>query len=67
MLRDTTERGRSVEGSLMQYNRFVYPAFKQHIEPTMQYADLVVPNGTLVTATDGGRADGPSALDVLSP
>lgn len=45
LLRDTMERGRSLEGSLMQYERFVYPAFKQHIEPTMQYADLVVPNG----------------------
>lgn len=47
LLRDTTDRGRSVEGSLTQYNRFVYPAFMQHIEPTMQYADLVVPNGVL--------------------
>jgi len=43
--RDISERGRDLEGVLKQYNTFVKPAFQQYIEPTMQYADIVVPRG----------------------
>ncbi|XP_064394292.1 uridine-cytidine kinase-like 1 [Halichondria panicea] len=43
--RDITERGRELEGVLKLYNKFVKPAFQQYIEPTMQHADIVVPQG----------------------
>jgi uridine kinase len=46
--RDIRERGRDLQGAMAQYNRFVKPAFEQHILPTMQYADLVVPRGALL-------------------
>ncbi|XP_032238285.1 uridine-cytidine kinase-like 1 [Nematostella vectensis] len=43
--RDITERGRELPGVLQQYNKFVKPAFDQHIAPTMAFADIVVPRG----------------------
>uniref|UniRef100_F6U8B5 Uridine-cytidine kinase n=1 Tax=Ciona intestinalis TaxID=7719 RepID=F6U8B5_CIOIN len=43
--RDITLRGRNLQGVLHQYNKFVKPAFEQFIEPTLQYADIVVPRG----------------------
>ena len=41
--RDTTERGRTVEGVLLQYNKFVKTAFRDFIYPTISYADLIIP------------------------
>lgn len=43
--RDIAERGRDLDGVLKQYEKFVKPAFLQYIEPTMQFADIVVPRG----------------------
>uniref|UniRef100_H2Z972 uridine/cytidine kinase n=1 Tax=Ciona savignyi TaxID=51511 RepID=H2Z972_CIOSA len=43
--RDITQRGRNLKGVLHQYNKFVKPAFEQFIEPTLQYADIVIPRG----------------------
>lgn len=43
--RDIAERGRDVNGVLLQYERFVKPAFDEFVQPTMQYADIVVPRG----------------------
>lgn len=43
MLRDISERGRDVNGVLVQYNRFVKGAFDKYIKPTMNFADLIVP------------------------
>lgn len=43
--RDISERNRDLEGVLKQYNKFVKPSFQQFIEPSMQYADIVVPRG----------------------
>jgi uridine kinase len=43
--RDIAERGRDVNGVLAQYERFVKPAFDEFVQPTMQYADIVVPRG----------------------
>nr|XP_039270580.1 uridine-cytidine kinase-like 1 isoform X1 [Styela clava] len=43
--RDITERGRNLEGVLHQYDKYVKPAFEKFIEPTLQYADIVVPRG----------------------
>lgn len=43
--RDIAERGRDVAGVLLQYERFVKPAFDEFVQPTMVYADIVVPRG----------------------
>lgn len=43
--RDITGRGRNLKGVLHQYHKFVKPAFEKFIEPTIQYADIVVPRG----------------------
>ena len=41
--RDTTERGREVVEALVQYNRFVKPAYDEFIRPTMKHANVVIP------------------------
>ncbi|EGO24178.1 hypothetical protein SERLADRAFT_448951 [Serpula lacrymans var. lacrymans S7.9] len=41
--RDVKERGRSVEGVLEQYLRFVKPAFDNFVLPTSRHADIIVP------------------------
>ena len=41
--RDTSERGRTVDETLIAYNRFVKPAYDEFIKPTMKHADLIVP------------------------
>jgi uridine kinase len=43
--RDIVERGRTVEGVLKSYHRFVKPAFIEFVKPTMKYADIIVPRG----------------------
>jgi uridine kinase len=45
ILRDTAERGRSVENVIAQYLKFVKPSYDDIIKPTMKYADLIVPKG----------------------
>lgn len=51
--RDVEERGRNIEGILLQYHKFVKDAYRNFIAPTMRYADLVIPgfrnNKTSVT------------------
>ena len=46
VLRDCSERGRTVEGVLVQYNRFVKKAYDEYIKPTMRYANIIVPFGS---------------------
>ena len=41
--RDIADRGRTVVDVLVQYNRFVKPAYDDFIRPTMKYSDLIVP------------------------
>ena len=53
--RDVNERGRTVDSVLSQYQRTVRPMYREFIEPSKFYADLIVPMG--------GR--NPIALDVL--
>ncbi|MGI6433541.1 MAG: uridine kinase [Sphaerochaetaceae bacterium] len=53
--RDITERGRTVDSVVTQYMEVVRPGHFSFIEPTKQYADLIVP--------EGGHND--SALKVL--
>lgn len=43
--RDVQERGRSMESVIKQYQETVRPMFMQFIEPSKQYADLIVPRG----------------------
>eukprot|EP01117_Protostelium_nocturnum_P006976 TRINITY_DN2504_c0_g1_i1.p1 TRINITY_DN2504_c0_g1~~TRINITY_DN2504_c0_g1_i1.p1 ORF type:complete len:369 (+),score=113.68 TRINITY_DN2504_c0_g1_i1:68-1174(+) len=44
--RDIRERGRDVDGVLLQYQVFVKPAFDEYILPTKKYADVIIPNGS---------------------
>lgn len=42
--RDTTERGRDVEEVLHRYQTTLKPMHLQFIEPTKEYADIIIPN-----------------------
>lgn len=43
--RDVQERGRTMQSVLEQYQQTVRPMFLQFIEPSKQYADIIVPRG----------------------
>lgn len=43
--RDMEERGRSLESVIQQYRTTVRPMFLQFVQPSKQYADIVVPKG----------------------
>ncbi|MDG1477239.1 MAG: uridine kinase [Vicingaceae bacterium] len=43
--RDITERGRDVKEVLSRYEKTLKPMHNQFIEPTMKYADMIVPVG----------------------
>lgn len=43
--RDVRERKRTLESVLAQYHLTVRPMFKQFIEPSKQYADVIIPRG----------------------
>ena len=43
--RDVNERGRSMDLVMAQYQKTVRPMFLQFIEPSKQYADIIVPRG----------------------
>ncbi|MDF1671882.1 MAG: uridine kinase [Vicingaceae bacterium] len=43
--RDITERGRDIEEVLTRYEKTLKPMHNQFIEPTMKYADMIVPVG----------------------
>ncbi|TKI05785.1 uridine kinase [Martelella alba] len=45
MRRDVNERGRAMESVMEQYQKTVRPMFLQFIEPSKQYADIIVPRG----------------------
>jgi uridine kinase len=45
--RDIRERGRSVESVIEQYMATVRPMHLQFVAPTMQYADIILPEGGL--------------------
>ena len=53
--RDIEERGRNLQSVTEQYEKYVRPAFFDHIFPSKQYADLVV--------TRGGRNE--IAIDII--
>lgn len=43
--RDIAERGRDIEEVLDRYEKTLKPMHQQFIEPTMQYADVIIPVG----------------------
>ncbi|AEE77321.1 uridine kinase-like protein [Arabidopsis thaliana] len=43
--RDTVERGRNIQNVLEQYTKFVKPSFDEYIQPSMKYADIIIPRG----------------------
>jgi uridine kinase len=46
VLRDINDRGRTLDGVLLQYEKFVKPAFEDYILPTKKYADVIIPRGS---------------------
>jgi uridine kinase len=59
--RDISERGRTLESVLVQYERFVKPGFQTFIQPTMSKADLIIPR-----ARDNHRAIHTLARDLAT-
>lgn len=45
MLRDTQERGRSIDSVAQQYETTVKPMYHKFIQPSKNFADLIVPHG----------------------
>lgn len=45
LVRDTQERGRSMDSVIHQYTTVVRPMHNQFIEPTKRYADIIIPEG----------------------
>lgn len=45
ILRDTRERGRTLESILGQYQETVKPMHDQFVAPSRKYADLIIPRG----------------------
>ncbi|KAE9539033.1 uridine kinase [Ursidibacter maritimus] len=43
--RDMQERGRTMESVVSQYRTTVRPMFLQFVEPSKQYADIIIPKG----------------------
>lgn len=43
--RDVVERGRTVEDLVNRYQSIIKPMHNLHIEPTKQFADIIVPQG----------------------
>ena len=47
--RDTSERGRDLDEVLNRYQTTLKPMHNQFIEPTKEYADIIIPNNTYNT------------------
>ena len=45
ILRDVSERGRSLESVLSQYQTTVKPMHEMYVEPSKKYANIIVPEG----------------------
>ena len=55
IMRDTSERGRTLESVIKQYLTTVKPMHDAFVEPFKRYADVIVPGG----------GDNPAALDMI--
>lgn len=45
ILRDTKDRGRTLESVIKQYTEVVRPMHIQFVEPTKRFADIIIPEG----------------------
>ncbi len=45
LLRDVSDRGRTLESVIEQYTTTVKPMHEQFVEPSKKYADIIVPEG----------------------
>jgi len=45
ILRDVSERGRSMESVIAQYTSTVKPMHEEFVEPSKKYADVIIPEG----------------------
>jgi uridine kinase len=45
LMRDTKDRGRSIESVISQYLDTVRPMHMQFVEPSKRYADIIIPEG----------------------
>jgi uridine kinase len=43
--RDIVERKRNINDIVLQYTRFVKPAFEKYVYPTRTFADVIIPHG----------------------
>jgi uridine kinase len=50
LYRDITERGRSTESVIKQYQETVRPMHLEFVEPSKRYADIIIPEGGFNTA-----------------
>jgi uridine kinase len=50
MKRDITERGRTVDSVIKQYESTVRPMHLEFVEPSKRYADVIIPEGGFNTA-----------------
>ena len=48
--RDITERGRTAESVIKQYQATVRPMHLEFVEPSKRYADVIIPEGGFNTA-----------------
>ncbi|KAJ6233872.1 uridine kinase [Anaeramoeba flamelloides] len=46
ILRDTSERGRTIKGVIGQYFRFVKPGFENFVAPKRKFADVIILRGS---------------------
>ncbi|MCC6326989.1 MAG: uridine kinase, partial [Acidobacteria bacterium] len=44
--RDITERGRTFERTLEQYERTIRPMHFEFVEPSKRHADIIIPEGS---------------------
>lgn len=45
LVRDVSDRGRTLESVIEQYTTTVKPMYEQFVEPSKKYADIIVPEG----------------------
>ena len=45
IVRDVSERGRSMESVIDQYTTTVKPMHEEFVEPSKKYADVIIPEG----------------------
>ncbi|KIW34259.1 uridine kinase [Cladophialophora immunda] len=45
IVRDVRERGRTIEGVIKQWFKYVKPVFQKYVDPQREIADLIVPRG----------------------